>query len=97
MSELRKPEDWAPQFDNYVTTPTGWTEDGKSWDEPISREEYETRLNRSVFLPWVHPLPKAAVCSDCKRESFSEHELDRVCGVEVADKKYCEGMLRIGS
>jgi hypothetical protein len=55
--ELRKPDEWAPEFDRVVLDDDGWRNgvDGypgpKSWDEPISREEYLQRLANSTTAP----------------------------------------------
>lgn len=52
---LRKPDEWAPEFDRIVIDPDGWREESrygaKRWDEPITREEYEQRMAESTTAP----------------------------------------------
>lgn len=53
--DLRPPKDWAPEYEAQVLNPDGWRfgspeyPEPKSWDEPVSRAEYESRLYASTI------------------------------------------------
>lgn len=51
--DLRTPSEWEQRFRIRVLDPDGWRSDGKPWDAPISRSEWEHRILRST----IGPLP----------------------------------------
>jgi hypothetical protein len=54
-AELATPDEWSKRFGVKVWDPDGWRSDGKAWDEPISKAEFERRLAVSTVGPSVHP------------------------------------------
>jgi hypothetical protein len=54
-AELATPDEWSKRFGVKVWDPDGWRSDGKAWDEPISKAEFERRLAVSTAGPSVHP------------------------------------------
>ncbi len=94
MPELRRPVDWQHEFDYVVLDPDGWRRDGKSWDEPITRDEYSQRLMWSTVVDRREALAASQSCSDCGRTTNMEDEFDRVCGAQIDTDKFCEGMFK---
>jgi hypothetical protein len=43
--------EWALQEGIWIYEPIGWTNDGKSLDDPISYDEYRERVLNSVIGP----------------------------------------------
>ncbi len=45
MADLKKPVEWQVEFGLVIVDADGWRgKDGKSFDEPISREEFQKRM-----------------------------------------------------
>ena len=53
MSEILKtPEEWSVIFDVLILDPDGWRGKGDpAWDEPITREDFRTRMWMSTVGP----------------------------------------------
>lgn len=50
-AELKRPEEWEPIVGVQIVDPDGWRKDGKPFDEPITRREFEERAAPSTVRP----------------------------------------------
>lgn len=53
--EVQTPDEWSRRLGVTIHDPDGWRQDGKSWDEPISRAEFMRRMQVSTIEK--HPDP----------------------------------------
>ncbi len=52
---LKLPREWAREDGIRVLDADGWMgKDGRSWFEPISREEFDRRVAISTVGPWKY-------------------------------------------
>lgn len=55
---VQTPDKWCRQFSVTVHGPDGWKRDGKSWDEPITEDEFWRRVSwSSCEMPAFRPAP----------------------------------------
>lgn len=48
MNELKQPVEWCKDFRVQIIEPSGWMMDHKSYEDAISRVEFQFRLTHSV-------------------------------------------------
>ena len=51
MEETKTSREWCAEYDVEVVDPDGWNEHGKTWFEPLTREEFEMCLATSTTRP----------------------------------------------
>lgn len=57
-AHVQTPDEWSRRLGVIVRDPDGWRNDGKSWDDPISEDEFRRRASLSTV---EHPFPVSPV------------------------------------
>lgn len=53
---LRTPEEWCKLLGASIMDPDGWRDGTRAWEEPITKEEFDERLQRCTINSRGYPL-----------------------------------------
>ena len=56
MKQLKTPSEWCQELGAKIMDPDGWRDGTRDWEEPITREEFDERLNRCTIWSKGYPL-----------------------------------------
>lgn len=68
-TERHLPKTWEKLDNIKIYDPDGWREDGKSFNSPLTREEWEHRKMRSTCIGWIkqRPIPSRVTIPEDER------------------------------
>lgn len=50
---MKTPEEWENEMGVVVLDPDGWRRDGKSWHEPLTRDDFWHRMVQSTVIGMI--------------------------------------------
>ena len=54
--EMKTPDEWCEELGASVMDPDGWRDGTRSWEEPITRKEFDERLIRCTIDGRGYPM-----------------------------------------